>query len=78
MDHRTIVSFFTCQLVWVNRYLASAKEDCEISLQEAVKAQEEATQARVEVARLEGHLTSLTKQNVDLIAALSGKAPHSS
>ena len=58
--------------------LASAKEDCEISLQEAVKAQEEATQARVEVARLEGHLTSLTKQNVDLIAALSGKAPHSS
>ena len=21
MDHRTIVSFFTCQLVWVNRYL---------------------------------------------------------
>ena len=20
MDHRTIVSFFTCQLVWVNRY----------------------------------------------------------
>ena len=57
--------------------LASAKEDCEISLQEAVKAQEEATQARVEVARLEGHLTSLTKQNVDLIAALSGKAPHS-
>ena len=34
--------------------LASAKEDCEISLQEAVKAQEEATQARVEVARLEG------------------------
>lgn len=58
--------------------LASAKEDCEISLQEAVKAQEEATQARVEVARLEGHLTSLTKQNVELIAALSGKAPHSS
>lgn len=58
--------------------LASAKEDCEISLQEAVKAQEEATQARVEVARLEGHLTSLKKQNVDLIAALSGKAPHSS
>lgn len=58
--------------------LASAKEDCEISLQEAVKAQEEATQARVEVARLEGHLTSLTKQNVDLIAALSGKSPHSS
>ena len=58
--------------------LASAKEDCEISLQEAVKAQEEATQARVEVARLEGHLRSLTKQNVDLIAALSGKAPHSS
>lgn len=24
MDHRTIVSFFTCQLVWVNRYRASA------------------------------------------------------
>lgn len=23
MDHRTIVSFFTCQLVWVNRYLNS-------------------------------------------------------
>lgn len=22
MDHRTIVSFFTCQLVWVNRYKA--------------------------------------------------------
>ena len=22
MDHRTIVSFFTCQLVWVNRYRA--------------------------------------------------------
>ncbi|WP_270804319.1 M48 family metallopeptidase, partial [Aeromonas sp. QDB02] len=21
VDHRTIVSFFTCQLVWVNRYL---------------------------------------------------------
>lgn len=21
MDHRTIVSFFTCQLVWVNRYV---------------------------------------------------------
>ena len=21
MDHRTIVSFFTCQLVWVNRYI---------------------------------------------------------
>lgn len=24
MDHRTIVSFFTCQLVWVNRYTATA------------------------------------------------------
>lgn len=24
MDHRTIVSFFTCQLVWVNRYLLGA------------------------------------------------------
>lgn len=23
MDHRTIVSFFTCQLVWVNRYVFS-------------------------------------------------------
>lgn len=23
MDHRTIVSFFTCQLVWVNRYRAA-------------------------------------------------------
>lgn len=23
MDHRTIVSFFTCQLVWVNRYTSS-------------------------------------------------------
>lgn len=22
MDHRTIVSFFTCQLVWVNRYVS--------------------------------------------------------
>ncbi len=25
MDHRTIVSFFTCQLVWVNRYEGEAK-----------------------------------------------------
>ena len=25
MDHRTIVSFFTCQLVWVNRYINAAK-----------------------------------------------------
>ncbi|MGL6321492.1 hypothetical protein, partial [Aeromonas hydrophila] len=25
VDHRTIVSFFTCQLVWVNRYAGSAK-----------------------------------------------------
>ena len=25
MDHRTIVSFFTCQLVWVNRYIGKAK-----------------------------------------------------
>ena len=24
MDHRTIVSFFTCQLVWVNRYAPRA------------------------------------------------------
>lgn len=24
MDHRTIVSFFTCQLVWVNRYSGSS------------------------------------------------------
>ena len=24
MDHRTIVSFFTCQLVWVNRYATVA------------------------------------------------------
>lgn len=24
MDHRTIVSFFTCQLVWVNRYAVIA------------------------------------------------------
>lgn len=24
MDHRTIVSFFTCQLVWVNRYIRKA------------------------------------------------------
>ena len=24
MDHRTIVSFFTCQLVWVNRYISRA------------------------------------------------------
>ena len=24
MDHRTIVSFFTCQLVWVNRYRREA------------------------------------------------------
>ncbi len=26
MDHRTIVSFFTCQLVWVNRYTQGAME----------------------------------------------------
>ncbi|MGU5658928.1 EAL domain-containing protein, partial [Aeromonas veronii] len=26
VDHRTIVSFFTCQLVWVNRYLAEGIE----------------------------------------------------
>ena len=26
MDHRTIVSFFTCQLVWVNRYPAQAHQ----------------------------------------------------
>lgn len=26
MDHRTIVSFFTCQLVWVNRYQANRYE----------------------------------------------------
>ncbi len=25
MDHRTIVSFFTCQLVWVNRYIGGAQ-----------------------------------------------------
>lgn len=25
MDHRTIVSFFTCQLVWVNRYIARTR-----------------------------------------------------
>ena len=25
MDHRTIVSFFTCQLVWVNRYTDTAE-----------------------------------------------------
>ncbi|WP_139751343.1 hypothetical protein, partial [Aeromonas media] len=27
MDHRTIVSFFTCQLVWVNRYLLSLSRE---------------------------------------------------
>lgn len=27
MDHRTIVSFFTCQLVWVNRYSKSPSSD---------------------------------------------------
>ena len=26
MDHRTIVSFFTCQLVWVNRYFIAADD----------------------------------------------------
>ena len=33
MDHRTIVSFFTCQLVWVNRY----EGDCK-ALQQEVDA----------------------------------------
>ena len=27
MDHRTIVSFFTCQLVWVNRYHQGCVQD---------------------------------------------------
>lgn len=26
MDHRTIVSFFTCQLVWVNRYAEATSQ----------------------------------------------------
>lgn len=29
MDHRTIVSFFTCQLVWVNRYLMARLKELE-------------------------------------------------
>ncbi len=43
MDHRTIVSFFTCQLVWVNRYAA----DTFGSLDEgyAAQAQAEAVKA---------------------------------
>ena len=30
MDHRTIVSFFTCQLVWVNRYGKTSWEAAKI------------------------------------------------
>ena len=35
MDHRTIVSFFTCQLVWVNRYLDDLFQPLAIALQGA-------------------------------------------
>lgn len=33
MDHRTIVSFFTCQLVWVNRYMGMEKVEISAALE---------------------------------------------
>ena len=38
MDHRTIVSFFTCQLVWVNRYRAMVEGLLQLQNEQAALA----------------------------------------
>lgn len=53
MDHRTIVSFFTCQLVWVNRYFLSAMWESGLERQKP-EDQDGAEQAQ-DKARDDGH-----------------------
>ena len=64
MDHRTIVSFFTCQLVWVNRYIARA-----ISLSARILILDEPTASldASEVQMLFSLMGNLRDQGVSLI-----------
>lgn len=48
MDHRTIVSFFTCQLVWVNRYGIRMDAGILHVLEQAVDQQVELAVVRID------------------------------
>lgn len=70
MDHRTIVSFFTCQLVWVNRYRRVTEiERAAVEIQEWKKEKEFERMERT-TAAIAHYLKQLTILNVETINAI--------